>query len=97
MFGAPKRKPKQSLLVTSQVLHDQAEEDGNNKSPPDEGSLMQSTTLTNSTDMHTNTLPDTSPHQKIFHASEKTQSPVKSYEETGKQNSYIYTVKQLHL
>lgn len=84
MFGAPKRKPKQALLVTSQMLHDQAEEDGDDKNPLDESSLLQSTT--NSVDTHTNTQLETSANQKIFHASEKTvQSPIKSYEEeTGK-------------
>lgn len=87
MFGAPKRKPKQALLVTSQMLHDQTEEDGDNRNPLDESSLLQSTT--NSIDTHTNTLLESSGHQKVFHASEKTvQSPIKSYkEETGKQKA----------
>ena len=83
VFGAPKRKPKQALLVTSQMLHDQAEEDGDNKNPLDESSLLQSTT--NSVDTHTNIQLETSANQKIFHASETVQSPIKSYEEeTGK-------------
>ena len=70
--------------MTSQMLHDQAEEDGDNKNPLDDSSLLQSTT--NSVDTHTNTQLETSAHQKIFHASEKTvQNPIKSYEEeTGK-------------
>lgn len=84
MFGAPKHKPKQALLVRSQMLHDRVEEDGDNKNPLDDSLLLQS--ITNSTDTRTSTQPETSGHQRIFHASEKTgQSPIKSYkEETGK-------------
>ena len=84
MFGAPKHKPKHALLVTSQLLHDQVEEDGDKKNPLDDSLLQQS--LTSSTDTRTNTQPETSGHQRIFHASEKTrQSPIKSYKgETGK-------------
>jgi len=85
VFGAQKHKPKRALVASSQILHDQAEEDdAYNRNPLDESSLLQSTT--NSTDIHTSTPPETSAHQKVFHASKKTvQSPVKSYEEeTGK-------------
>lgn len=74
--------------MTSQLL-DQAVQDGDNKNPPDESSLLHSTT--NSIDTHASTLPETSGHHKIFHASEKTaQSPIKSYkEETGKQATIL--------
>lgn len=85
VFGAQKRKPKRALVASSQTLHDQAEEDGAyNRNPLDESPLLQS--MTNNTDIHTSTPPETLAHQKVFHASEKTvQSPVKSYkEETGK-------------
>ena len=70
--------------MTSQLLHDQVEEDGDNKSPLEESPLLQY--RTNSIDTHVSTLPETSGHQNIFHASERTvQSPIKSYkEETSK-------------